>query len=200
MFQELNAGPCTATELAGVGHDLSFHQVSRRTSLFMIGGLIRETEDGGRRRRYELTGRARRETAMIAGLGRWRERHVVPAGEPGLTAVEAADLLRAALPLAVLPEHEGKSFKLAVTPTEGSNGDEGEVVWAEVRADGAVAGCTEPADINGWGRGEVGDWIRALLQGKGSRVRVGGDDRPLVRACLRRIHEALWKPQESEPP
>ncbi len=100
MFQELNAGPCTATELAGVSHELSFHQVSRRTSLFVIGGLIRETEDGGRRRRYELTEQARRETAMIAGLGGWRERHLAPAGEPGLTAVETAELLRAALPLA----------------------------------------------------------------------------------------------------
>jgi DNA-binding HxlR family transcriptional regulator len=199
MFEELNGGPRTATELASVGHDLSFHQVSRRTNLFLIGGLIRERNDGRRRRHYELTEGARQATALIAGLGRWRERYVVPAGEPGLTAVEAAELLRAALPLVVLPEHAGKTFKLAVVPVGHSSRDEGEFVRAEVEADGAVVDHVGPVDrTDGWGRGEVGDWIEALLQGKGSRVRVGGDDRPLVRASLRRMHEALWKRQESE--
>jgi DNA-binding HxlR family transcriptional regulator len=193
MFQKLNVGPCTATELAGVGHDLSFHQVSRRTSLFMIDGLIRETHDGGRRRRYELTEQARRETAMIAGLGRWHERHMAPAGEPGVSAVEAADLLRAALPLAVLPEHAGKGFRLTVVPPEHSDGDEGEVVWAEVRPDGAAVSCIGPLDeTDGWGRGEVGGWIEMLLQGTSKGIGVGGNEGPLVRSCLRKVQAALW--------
>ncbi len=192
MFQELNAGPCTATELAGVSHELSFHQVSRRTSLFVIGGLIRETEDGGRRRRYELTEQARRETAMIAGLGGWRERHLAPAGEPGLTAVETAELLRAALPLVVLPGHAGKSFKLTVTQPESSNGDEGEVVWAEVTEDGTAVGHLEPTErTDGWGKGEVGGWLEMLLGEAGKGVCVGGDGR-LIKACLREMQAALW--------
>ena len=196
MLQELNVGPCTATELAGVGHDLSFHQVSRRTSLFMISGLIRETHDGGRRRRYELTQQARRETAMIAGLGRWRERYVVPAGEPGLTAVETADLLRAVLPLAVVPEHAGKSLRLAVSSPGHDNGDEGELAWAEVRPDGAVLDCAGPREeVDGWGRGEAGAWIEMLLEGSSREIGVGGDE-TLVKACLRDAKAALWtRPQ-----
>jgi DNA-binding HxlR family transcriptional regulator len=198
MFEELNAGPCTATELARVDHGLSFHQVSRRTNLLVIGGLIRETWDGSKRRRYALTAGARQGTALIAGLGEWRERHVVPTGKPGLTVAETAELLRAALPLVVLPKHAGKSFRLTVTPPGRGNGNEGEVVWAEVRPDGAVASCAGPmAEIDGWGRGTVESWIVALLQGAGSKVRTGGADRALIRASVRGMHEVLWKPQGS---
>jgi DNA-binding HxlR family transcriptional regulator len=196
MFGALNIGPCAVTELTRVGHDLSFHQVSRRAILFVLGGMIRETQDGRKRRRYELTEKARQATALIAGLGRWRERHAVPAGEPGLTAVEAAELLLAALPLVILPEHAGKRFKLAVGPPERSSSEGGEVVWAKVETDGAVVGSVDPStQIDGWGRGEVGDWIEALLQGASNRVRAGGDG-PLIRTCMRGMHEGLWKRQE----
>jgi DNA-binding HxlR family transcriptional regulator len=83
MFDELTDEPRTATELARVNHDLSFHQVSRRINLYLNGGMIRETSDGGRRRRYGLTDEARKATALVAGLGRWRERHVSPGGSRG---------------------------------------------------------------------------------------------------------------------
>jgi DNA-binding HxlR family transcriptional regulator len=198
MFGEMNGGPCTATELARVGHDLSFHQVSRRTNLYLIGGLIREASDGGRRRRYELTEEARKATVLIAGLGRWRERYVVPAGEAGLTIVEAAQVLRAALALVVLPVHAGKRLELAVVPAGRSDGQGGEVVRAEVRAGGAVVDRVAQAErADGWGRGEVGGWLEALAVGARSGVRVGGGDCPLIKACLRSMHEALWKGQEN---
>jgi len=196
MFEKLNLGPCTATELAGMAHGFfSFHQVNRRINLFMIGDLIQESETEGRRRHYELTPKARNATALIIALGQWRERHAVATGESGLTVTETAELVRATLPLVALPEHEGKSFELGVVSPKMSEDGENEVLWAEVGPGGAVTLCTQPAGIDGWGRGAVGAWIKAL-SGTRSKVRTGGGNRQLVKDCLEGMHEALWKPAE----
>jgi DNA-binding HxlR family transcriptional regulator len=59
MIEELNHGPRSPTELSRGEHGLSYHQVSRRASLFAIGGFIEElSSNGGRRRSYALTARA----------------------------------------------------------------------------------------------------------------------------------------------
>jgi DNA-binding HxlR family transcriptional regulator len=191
MYEELTVGPCTATELARVGHGLSFHQVSRRTNLFLVGGLIREANGGSRRRRYELTKEARQATALITGLGQWREQHVLPAGEPGLTVTEAAEVVRAALPLVVLREQVGKQMELTIA---GQGGGEGETVWGRVEATGAIAPDVEVVDgADSWGRGRVGDWIQTLLEGEPGRVKLGGSDVALMKAVVRGLHDALWR-------
>jgi DNA-binding HxlR family transcriptional regulator len=189
MFQAMNAGPCTATELARIDHDFSFHQVSRRTSLFMIGGMIWESENGDRRRRYELTEEARQATALIAGLGQWRERYVVPAGESGLTVEEVAELVRAALPLVALPEHAGKSARLTVVASHQGDVDEEEVIWVEVGDDGMAAARSPRDDADGWGRASVEGWTRTLMGAP--KVRTGGDT-GLVKACLKEMAGCLW--------
>jgi DNA-binding HxlR family transcriptional regulator len=189
MFDAMNASPCTATELARVDHDFSFHQVSRRTSLFMIGGMIEETQNGDRRRRYGLTVEARQATALIAGLGQWRERYAVEAGEPGLAVEETAELLRAALPLVALPEHAGKSLRLSIAAPADGDGDEDEVVWAEVAADGTVAACPPREDADGWARAPIGDWIQTFLGS--TKLRTGGDS-GLVRECVKGMAARLW--------
>lgn len=194
MFRELNAGPCTATELAQVSHDLSFHQVSRRINLFMIGGMLAETEDGRRRRRYELTEQARRCVALIAGLGSWRERCGLAPEGAGLTAAETADVVRAVVPLVVLPEHAGERLRLEVASPESSNGDEGEVVWVEFDLDGRAVARSEPLDrCDGWARAEAGGWIGALARGD-ARVPTGGAESGIVDTCLDQMHAALWAP------
>jgi DNA-binding HxlR family transcriptional regulator len=195
MFAAMSAGPCTATELARVDHDFSFHQVSRRTSLFMIGGMIQEEQNGNRRRHYALTEEARQATALIVGLGEWRERYATLPGEPGLTLGETSELLRGALPLLHLPEHAGKSLCLTVAPE--ADGGDGEVVWAEVGEDGAVAICEERKDVDGWGRGSVAEWIQALL-GK-DKVRTGGKDCAFAKACLGGMASELWPQQPVAP-
>jgi DNA-binding HxlR family transcriptional regulator len=199
MFEVLNLGPATATELARVGHGLSFHQVSRRISLFVIGGVIEETNDGGRRRRYALTEQSRRAMALIAGLGRWRERNLLGKGEPGLTAAETAGVLRMALPLLTLRDHPGRCFKLRVGASDGDGRKEAEVVWAKSRPDGTVAVCPDPVDqVDAWGRGKVSAWIEAVMKGGNVGIRVGGDDSLLVRDCLKEMQEALWKRREGQ--
>lgn len=116
MIEELNLDPRSATELSRGPHGLSFHQVSRRAGMFASGGFIEEVGEGGRHRRYKLTAKARRGMALIAGLGRWRRRHVVPEGTSGLTARQVAELMRTVLPLVVVPHHGGKSLELRIEP------------------------------------------------------------------------------------
>src|SRR5690242_10065934 len=111
MVGALQQGSRSLTELSQGAHALSFHQVSRRANLFAIGGFIEETTEGTRYRRFALTERSRRAMALIAGIGRWRRRHVLPKGTTGLTSSEAARLIRTVLPLVSLPEYPGKNFE-----------------------------------------------------------------------------------------
>jgi DNA-binding HxlR family transcriptional regulator len=184
MFGKLAAGPSTQTELARLPHGLSFHTVGRWMGQFVDNGLMRKAAT---RRHYELTERARQAAVLIAGLGRWRERHCLPRGRPGLTPAEVADLLRAALPLASIPKHAGEAFDLGVS-TPG-RGKDIEMSWA-VGPRGVLAPCVEsPAQADARARGGAGDWIETLV-GDAAKVRVGGD-RALIESCLQQLHAAL---------
>jgi DNA-binding HxlR family transcriptional regulator len=196
MIDELNIGPRSPTELSRGDHGLSFHQVSRRASLFAIGGFVEETASAPRQRRYILTEKARRAMALIAGIGRWRRQHVVPKGMTGLSAREVARLLRTVLPLVSLLEHAGKSFELEVDPHAGDETGR-QSVWGEVAADGTVTGRLDPlADVDSSARGSVVAWIDSLLGIPQKELSVSGEAR-LLNECLRRLQEALW--EEAQP-
>ncbi|HEU4599510.1 MAG TPA: hypothetical protein VFS26_07175, partial [Solirubrobacterales bacterium] len=169
----------------------------RRGRLFAIGGFLEEIPSGTRRRRYTLTGKARRAMALIAGIGRWRRRHVVPAGRTGLSAREVAGLLRTVLPLVTLPNHCGKSFEIRVAPRNG-NGEEDQVVRARLAADGGVRGELEQADdLVASARGTVTAWVDTVLDGPRDGVDVKGETR-LVAECFEQLHRALWDREEDE--
>ncbi|HET9196984.1 MAG TPA: winged helix-turn-helix transcriptional regulator [Solirubrobacterales bacterium] len=191
MIDELNRGPLSLTELARGEHGLSFHQVSRRSTLFARSGFIREVPGSGRHRRYGLTERTRRAMGLIAGIGRWRRRHVVPAGA-GLSAGETAGLMRTALPLVVLPEHAGKSFELKIAPAGTGDAAE-EPVWAGVAADGSVVSRAAALNaVDGAAHGNVMAWVDSVLDGPHNGLKVNGDDELIV-DCLRHLHASLWR-------
>lgn len=195
LIRALNLGPQTPTEMSRVDHGLSYHQVNRRASLFAIGGLLEETSEPTRRRTYALTEKTRRGMALIAGIGRWRRRHVVARGS-GLQANEAADLLRTVLPLVALPGHKGKSFELRVRPV--LEGEE-EQVWATVAADGRVSGSSSAPrkELDATGAGAVPSWVDSVLDGGRDGLDLQGDA-GLIDDCLREVHIALWKPGAGE--
>jgi len=191
MFDQMNRGPRTPTELARGEHGLSFHQVSRRATLFAIGGLLRETPETARRRRYELTPQARRGMALIAGIGRWRRHHVVPEGMTGLNAGEVAALMRTALPLVALPDHSGKRFEIGISPNI-ENGQEEQLVRALVGSDGGIR--SEPSDegdVDGSAHGKIPAWVDTVLDGPRNSLEIEGDV-GLITQCLVRLHAALW--------
>lgn len=192
MIDELTLGPTSLTELSHAEHGLSFHQVSRRAGLFARGGFIAEVPGTGRYRRYALTDRARLAMGLIAGIGRWRRRHVVADGAAGLSAGEAAGLMRTALPLVVLPGHAGKSFELRIAaPGETQSGVE--QVWGGIGADGAaVSHPAPPGDVDGAADGDVIAWVDSVLDGPRNGLRVKGDT-ALIADCLRALHASLWR-------
>lgn len=198
LIEELNLGPRSLTELARVEHGLSYHQVNRRAGLFAVGGFLREDAARGRQRIYALSDRARRGMALIAGIGRWRRRYVVPEGTSGLTARETGGVLRAALPLVTLPRHGGKSLGIEIAPMNGPD-DVADAVWALVEAEGNVLSCEGPlAEVDGHARGEVSAFIDTILDGPRNGLRLEGDER-LITTCFERLHSALWEAWPDDP-
>lgn len=201
LIEELNVGPKSSTELAQLEHGLSYHQVNRRAGLFARGGFLQEDLGPGNRRAYALTERARRGMALIAGIGRWRRRHVVPSGTSGLTPREAAGVLRTALPLVSLPEHEGKKLRVEIAAA-GSARDEVDAVWARVTEEGSVRSCEGPfEDVDGRASGKVTAIIDTVLDGPHNGLQLDGDE-DLLRTCFERLHSILWKawPERSAAP
>lgn len=190
LVEELNLGPRTPTELARMKHGLSYHQVNRRAGLFAIGGFLHEGTTGEKRRVYSLTDKARRGMALIAGIGRWRRRHVVREG-PGLTPREVGGVLRTALPLVNLPEHAGKGFGIEIA-VDGIDVDGIDVVWGSVEMSGAVRSCEGPLpQVDGRARGKVAALVDAILDGPRDELKTEGDGH-LIRTCLERLHSTLW--------
>lgn len=192
LIEELNLGPKSPTELARLEHGLSYHQVNRRAGLFAIGGFLRETGLRGNRRVYALTDKARRGMALIAGIGRWRRRHVVPKGASGLTPREAGGVLRTTLPLVALPEHGGKSLSLEIASGSGKRG-EVDAVWALVGPQGNILNCEEALpEPDAHAQGEVAAFVDTILDGPHNGLRLEGDER-LVKTCFERLHSILWQ-------
>lgn len=193
MVADLACEGRSATQLAKGAHGLSYHQVQRRANLFKAGGLLTMAPGQGNRRCYELTEKTRRKTGLLAGIARWRNRHVIAEDEEGMTAKEMATVLRTALPLASLPAHPGKRLQLSVRSEDEAGADEAEV-WADVEDRGGLHACVDPlAERDGWARGTVEAWISVLLDGDSTGVLLGGEE-ALVSACLDSLFETLWSP------
>jgi DNA-binding HxlR family transcriptional regulator len=194
MVGELACDALSPTQLAEGEHGLSYHQVNRRAGLFEANGLLTEWESPGRRRCYALTEKTRRKMGLLAGIARWRHRHVVAEDEEGMTVPEMATVLRAALRLVALPDHKGKCLRLGVVSDDDTGSPANEEVWAEIEADGTIHSCASaPGDPSGCANGQVATWITVLLDGRPDAVEAGGDE-TLVRDCLAALYEALWTP------
>lgn len=191
MIEELNVEPRSATELAQGSQGLSFHQVSRRAGLLAKGGLIEEVGKSGRHKRFALAAPGRRGMALIAGLGRWRRRHVLSGSRSGLTAAEVAGLMRTILPLVLIPRHGGKSLELRIAPAGEKDARE-ETVWAEIGPDGTVFSSPVPkTPVSAAAEGNAMSWVDFVLDGPNPGLAISGEEL-LARECLQRLHSTLW--------
>jgi DNA-binding HxlR family transcriptional regulator len=190
ILDALSLEPRSLTELAHRQHGLSFHQISRRATLLSRHGFIQVAIGRGEGRRYALTPKARRATGLIAGIGRWRRRHVVSEGS-GLSAAEAAGLMRTALPLVALPDHGGKRFELRISPVEERVA--AEPVWGVVERGGAIVNCPDPLEeVDSAAHGDVMAWVDSVLDGPRNGLKIDGDSR-LIADCLQQLHATLWQ-------
>jgi DNA-binding HxlR family transcriptional regulator len=193
FVEELSYGSCSLTQLAGVPEEMTYHQVNRRTGLFVGSGLLMASHREGHGKRYELTEHGRRRMALVAGIGRWRHRYVADEA-PGLTGEEMATVLRAALPLVQLPQYAGMSIDLGVSVAQDQNGlRETQTLQGTIGHDGTMR-CDQmvrrPAE--GSATATINTWFAALLDGNRGRLRVRGN-LGFVDACLTQLHEVLWE-------
>jgi DNA-binding HxlR family transcriptional regulator len=195
---ELSSGSRTPTELSEMTPGMSFHQVNRRVHLLRARNLLCESAHAGRGKRYKLTGTVRCRMGLIAGIGRWRERHDVGEGEHGMSGPDVATVLRAAMPLVKLNAFGGAQIKLGVVGASSDGEGRGsEVLLVKVGTEGSPC-CEEdagnPADA--WAVGTVGLWLSALIDGDPDRIRVGGDA-ALFDACLAELRSAIRDPDKA---
>jgi DNA-binding HxlR family transcriptional regulator len=175
------------------GH--TYHQVRRKTTQFVDEGLLVGGARNGHGRRYQLSERGRRCMVVIASLGRWRHRHLLADGTPGLEIGEMATVLRATLPLVALPKYDGRCIDIVVTGVEDKYGhrDTAELRGA-VDGSGALAvGAVDEEAADGSAMATTSTWFAALLDGNRGRIRVRGD-LALVDTCLTRLYHELWIP------
>jgi DNA-binding HxlR family transcriptional regulator len=189
VIAELSRRPRSPTELAREVNGLSYHQLSRRAGTVNTAGFLREAEHGsGQRRCYALTEKARRTMGLIAGVGRWRDRHLATADQAGMTLGEMVTVLRASLPLVELSQHGGKRLSLYVV-----SGDDVEEVSAATDEDGKVeVGPPDDSEATAWAEGDIQAWCTAVLEGRFDGFK-GGDER-LVEDCFAALHAVLWTP------
>jgi DNA-binding HxlR family transcriptional regulator len=193
LMAELSQGGRSPIALSRAATGLSVHQIARRTYRLKAEGLLRETPPKGRGKCLQLTDRARRGVALIAGVGRWRQQHVLGDGKSGLSVAEMATVLRTALPLLRLPEHKGKGLQFEILDTsDRRDGRPAESLFAKVDGDGAIC-CVGDRDlqIDSCATGTVDSWFAVLLDGNPGGMRIGGDA-GLRDRCLQQLCEVLW--------
>jgi hypothetical protein len=192
FLDELSREPRSLMDLLGGPHHLTYHQVKRRTQRSVDNGLLAVSSPTGNTRLYALTDRGRRHVGLVVGIGRWRHRHVVADGAAGLAIEEMATALRAAMPLAMLPTHAGKTVLLIVAGAEEYGRREMLTVAGAVEPDGAVAIVQDfEQEADGSATATINTWFAAMIDGNRGRIRVRRDQ-SLVDACLTGLHDALW--------
>ncbi|HEX5593218.1 MAG TPA: hypothetical protein VFX35_07715 [Solirubrobacterales bacterium] len=201
FVERLSREPRTLTQLAGGPHGLTFHQVSRRMRIFTDVGLVIAGPSRGHGKCYELTEHGRRRMALIVALGRWRQRFVLTGGRLGLTGTEMATVIRAALPLILLPNFAGMSINLGVADPMDKYGQRTvEALQGVIGEDGAIrCDLADRRTVDGSVVGTMNTWLGALLDGSRGRMRSGGD-LALVDACLIQLHDVLWEAARPDPP
>ena len=193
FVEELSRGPRSLMDLLEKPHHLTYHQVKRRTHMSVESGLLSTSLPKGHGNRYELAARGRRQMGLVAAIGRWRQRHLLPGEVPGLEVEEMATALRAMLPLTLLPAHPETRIDLIVTGAEEYGHRPTATVAGRVGPEGAVRFDPRPErEAGGSASATISTWFAALLDGHRGRIRVRGD-LGLVDSCVTQLHEALWE-------
>lgn len=192
---ELSHGPRCLVDLLEGTEGLTYHQVRRRATQFVDDGLLDNCLHDGNGRHYELTDHGRRCMVVIAAIGRWRHRHFLADGTPGLDLEEMATVLRATLPLVVLPKYAGMNADFIVAGAEDKYGRRDTVsLHGAVGQEGALQVSDVGAgEADGSATATLNTWFAALLDGNRGRIRVRGD-LALVDACLTQLYDQLWQP------
>lgn len=188
-IQALGERGRSTSELLETSPELSRHQVDNRARQLQAWNLLHKSVGRGQAKRYHLSDRARRGSALILALAHWCERYVPGDAGPALSPSEIAAVLRACLPLLELPTHLEGSLSLGVAGT-GVNGDSETATVSAHLHEGKVRCVKGTGAPDSWAAGTVQSWLAAVVDGERGSLRTGGERAPLE-ACLAELRDLL---------
>jgi DNA-binding HxlR family transcriptional regulator len=195
MLRALAARPLSLTELSSVINDHSYPALERRLSAMRAARQLELRPNGGRGAKpYGVTEWTRQAVAPLVAAGRCECMHLAGATVPlARIDIEAAFLL--AVPLADLEVTQSGACLLAVDTGRAKSSESiDRLAGVHVEVDsGAITVCTSrfESDPATWALGSVSAWVDAILEGRSSRLRIGGEQTKLVDDLIRRLHASL---------
>lgn len=195
MLRALAVRPLSLTELSSLISDHSYPALERRLSAMRAARQLELRPSGGRGAKpYGVTEWTRQAVAPLVEAGRCECTHLAGAAVPlARIDIEAAFLL--AVPLVDLEVTRSGSCLLAVDTgrarsTESTDRLAGVHIEVEL---GAITACKSrlESDPATWALGSVSAWVDAILEGRSSRLRVGGEQARLAEDLIQRLHAAL---------
>lgn len=196
MLRALAARPLSLTELSSVIGDHSYPALERRLSAMRAARLVepRPDERGRGGKPYAVTEWTRMAVGPLVAAGRCECRHMAEVTEP-LTRIDVEAGFLLAVPLVELDLMRSGPCLLAVdTGPDGRSEPGARVAGVHVVIEeGAVTSCVSrlEQDPSTWALGTVDAWVEAILEGKTTRLRIGGEDARLAEAVVAGLHESL---------
>jgi DNA-binding HxlR family transcriptional regulator len=193
MLRALSAAPLSLTELDRVINTLSYPSLERRLTAMRLVGLVEPRPGDGRGTPYGITEWQRLAVAPLAAAARWESRNLANQSAPiAPLDVETAFLL--AIPCLRLGSGLPGSCRMAVEIGNGG-GQRLAGVTVTVQGDGAISSCTTSLDgsTDSWAFGSPAAWLSAVIESDLAGLELGGA-RPLSRALLEGLHDALFGP------
>lgn len=195
ILRALAARPLSLTELSSVINDHSYPALERRLSAMRAARQL-EPRPGGDRgaKPYGVTEWTRQAVGPLVAAGRCECQYLAGLTHP-LTRIDIEAAFLLSVPLVDLDATQSGSCLLAVgtgSPRSAETSDRLAGVHVEVEA-GTVVACKsrfEP-DPRTWALGSVGAWVDAILEGRSSRLRIGGDQTKLAEDLIQRLHLSL---------
>ena len=194
MLRALAARPLSLTELSSVISDHSYPALERRLSAMRAARQLELRPSGGGAKPYGVTEWTRQAVGPLVAAGRCECQHLAATADPlGRIDIEAAFLL--SVPLVDLEVTRSGSCLLAVDTgparsTESTDRLAG--VHVEIES-GAITACKSrfESDPATWALGSVSAWVDAILEGRSSRLRIGGEQGELAENLIQRLHASL---------
>jgi DNA-binding HxlR family transcriptional regulator len=195
MLRALAARPLSLTELSSVISDHSYPALERRLSAMRAARQLELRPSGGRGAKpYGVTEWTRQAVGPLVAAGRCECRHLAATTDP-LTRIDIEAAFLLSVPLVDLEVTRSGSCLLAVDtgPVQSAEStDRLAGVHVEVES-GAIAACNSrfESDPATWALGSVSAWVDAILEGRSSRLRIGGEQGKLAEDLIRRLHASL---------
>jgi DNA-binding HxlR family transcriptional regulator len=186
-------------QLEAVAAYLGGQQLEGELQRLLGAGLL---EQAGRDRNggaYALSSWCRRGIGPLAAAGRWERDHARDRAQ-AINVQDAVAALLMTLPLVRLQSTTSGTCVYAIElGSEAAPGPRAGVAWIEF-ADGApkARGAGKaPGSPDAWVRGDLDDWLAAVIDRRPAALQVGGDAR-LACEGLYAVHEELFQLQPLE--